>query len=96
MLRVEVPAEAVIVTEVALNDCQFKVTLCPLLIVFVLAENVMVGAGALGLELLAQDERNHKAKTRAPQQMQRRVRELMRKRLIPQHRMVRQSDARAV
>jgi len=32
------------VTDVALNACQFRVTLCPLLIEVVLAENVIVGA----------------------------------------------------
>lgn len=41
--RVEDPAVAVIVTEVALNDVQFRVTLWPLLIAFVLAEKVIVG-----------------------------------------------------
>ena len=52
-LRLEEPSDAVIVTDVALNACQFSVTLCPLLIEPVLAEKVMVGATFF--ELLAHD-----------------------------------------
>ena len=43
-VRVLDPAEAVIVTEVALLDVHVNVTLCPAGIVFVLAENTRLGA----------------------------------------------------
>jgi hypothetical protein len=42
--RVAEPSDAVIVTDVALDVCQFNVTLCPLLIVLVFVEKVIVGA----------------------------------------------------
>ncbi len=42
-VRIEDPAAAVIVTEVALDDCQFRVTGCPDVIDFALAVSVMVG-----------------------------------------------------
>jgi hypothetical protein len=40
---VDEPAVAVMVTAVALVDCQFRVTLWPVLSEFVLAERVMAG-----------------------------------------------------
>jgi hypothetical protein len=43
-VRVDDPAVAVIVTDVASTLCQFKVTLWPGLIALVLAENISVGA----------------------------------------------------
>ena len=48
-VRVDEPAVAVMVTAVALVDCQFRVTLCPVLSEFVLAERVIAGV-ALDLE----------------------------------------------
>jgi hypothetical protein len=68
-LRLEEPSDAVIVTDVALNACQFSVTLCPLLIEPVLAEKVMVGATFF--ELLAHDEEPQITAIRAPQKIQR-------------------------
>jgi hypothetical protein len=65
-VRVEDPMLAVIVTDVALVACQFRVTLCPELMEFVLAENTRVG----GLEpllvpvlvvLLLEQEHKHNA-----------------------------------
>ena len=53
------------VTEVALNACQFSVTLWPLLIVVVLAEKVIVGATFF--EELAQEEQPQIAAIRAAQ-----------------------------
>ena len=41
--RVEEPAAAVMVTDVALNAAQFRVTFWPLLMAFVFAEKVIVG-----------------------------------------------------
>ena len=69
--RVLEPAAAVMVTEVALNDCQFSVTLWPLLIVVALAEKVMVGAAFLGE--LAQEEQPQIAAISAPQEIQRTI-----------------------
>lgn len=43
-VRVELPAVAVIVTAVAFVVCQWRVTLCPALIEFTLAEKMRVGA----------------------------------------------------
>lgn len=43
-VRVELPAVAVIVTAVAFVVCQLRVTLCPALIEFTLAEKTRVGA----------------------------------------------------
>jgi hypothetical protein len=59
------------VTEVALNACQFRVTLCPLLIAAVLAEKVMVGAAFF--EEFAQEEKAQIAAIRAPQEIQRTI-----------------------
>jgi hypothetical protein len=67
--RVEEPADAVMVTEVALEDCQLRVTLWPLLIDKVLAEKVMVGATFL--ELLAQDDEPQMATITATKDIQR-------------------------
>lgn len=47
-VRVEDPTVAVIVTDVALVACQFRVTLCPELMEFAFAEKIRVG----GLEPL--------------------------------------------
>jgi len=44
-VRVADPTVAVIVTEVALAECQFRVTLCPALMEFVVAEKTRVGGG---------------------------------------------------
>ena len=44
-VRVDVPAVAVIVTEVAFVACQVRVTLCPAVIEVMLAEKVRVGVG---------------------------------------------------
>ena len=43
-VRVEEPAVALIVTEVALVVCQFSVTLCPSLMVLAVTEKTRVGA----------------------------------------------------
>ena len=68
-VRLEEPAVAVMVTDVALKACQFSVTLCPLLIVVVLAEKVMVGA--IFFMVLAQEEKPQIAAITAPQEIQR-------------------------
>jgi hypothetical protein len=70
-VRLEEPADAVMVTEVALKACQFSVTLWPLLIVVVLAEKVMVGAAFF--EELAHEEQPQIAAIRTPQQIQRTI-----------------------
>ena len=59
------------VTEVALNACQFNVTLWPLLIAVVLAEKVMVGAAFF--EELAQEEQPQIAAISAPPEIQRTI-----------------------
>ena len=69
-VRVEEPAAAVIVTEVALKACQFRVTVWPLLIVVALAENVMVGA-TFGFGMLPQEIVPQIETIRAPQKIQR-------------------------
>jgi hypothetical protein len=69
ILRVDDPAEAVMVTDVALNACQFSVTLWPLLIAVVLVEKVIVGA------ILAPESpqavKPHNAAIKAPQEIHR-------------------------
>ncbi len=63
-VRVEDPAVAVIVTDVALSACQFRVTLCPELMEFVFAEKTRVGGlePLLGLVvLLLEQEHKHNA-----------------------------------
>lgn len=68
-VRVDEPAVAVIVTEVALLDCQFSVTVCPALMAPELAENTRSG----GLPLLnpVQPQRANRATGIAPQLTQR-------------------------
>ena len=82
MLRVEEPAVAVMVTEVALNDCQFSVTLCPLLIEFVLAEKISVGP-PLDFKP-AQPTVAQTAAIKIPQEMQRTASFFIRSTLSPQ------------
>ena len=52
-VRVEEPAVAVIVTELAFALCQLSATLCPVSIEIGLAERVTVGLGGGGRGLLA-------------------------------------------
>jgi hypothetical protein len=68
-VRVAEPALAVIVTEVALADCQFKVTVCPALIAPELAENTRSGGPPLLSPL--QPESANRATGIAPQVTQR-------------------------
>lgn len=63
------PAVAVMVTEVAFDDCQLSVTLCPLVIVLALAVKVTVGVdgGVVCVELpLEQPLSPHKASNTIP------------------------------
>jgi hypothetical protein len=72
MVRVEDPAVAVIVTDVALEDCQVSVTFCPALMDVGLAERVTLGADDdVAFELLAQEEKPHTANNINPQEIQR-------------------------
>ena len=68
-VRVDEPAVAVIVTDVALADCQFSVTVCPALIAPELAENTRSGGPPLLSPL--QLESANKATGIAPQVTQR-------------------------
>lgn len=68
-VRVAEPAVAVIVTEIALADCQFRVTVCPALIAPELAENTRSGGPPLLSPL--QPESANKATGIAPQVTQR-------------------------
>lgn len=72
-VRVEEPAVAVIVTEVAFAVCQFSVTVCPALMAPELAENTRSGALPLPLALLTplQPENDNKATGIAAQVTQR-------------------------
>lgn len=70
-VRVEEPAVAVMVTDVALLACQLSVTLCPLVIEVGLAESVTLGADDVALEVPAQEERPQMANSRIPQEIQR-------------------------
>jgi hypothetical protein len=71
-VRVEEPAEAVIVTEVAFVACQVRVTPCPLLIDAGLAASVTLGAeDEVALEEPAQDEKPQTANRRVPEEIQR-------------------------
>lgn len=70
-VRVDEPAVAVIVTEVALADCQFKVTVSPALIAPELAENTRSGGPPLLSPL--QPESASKATGIAPQVTQRNI-----------------------
>jgi len=68
-VRVDEPAVAVIVTDVALADCQFRVTVCPALIAPELAEKTKSGGPPLLSPL--QPESANKATGIAPQVTQR-------------------------
>jgi len=59
-VRVEEPAVAVIVTDVAFVACQFNVTLCPALIELALAEKTRVGFVELP-DSPTQEQSPHKA-----------------------------------
>jgi hypothetical protein len=59
------------VTEVELEVCQLKVTLCPEVIDVGFAENVRVGTFDV-LELVAQEEKPHMARRSVPHEIQRR------------------------
>ncbi len=77
-LRVEVPAVAVMVTEVALEDCQLSVTDCPELMEVELAVSVTLGVdGNVVLGLLAQEERPQAASSKIPQEGEQRFFRLM-------------------
>lgn len=68
-VRVEDPAVAVMVTDVALPACQFRVTLCPELMEFVFAEKTRVGGFEPLLVLvvwLLEQEHKHNAVTINP------------------------------
>lgn len=69
-VRVEEPAEAVIVTDVAFVACQVSVTLCPLLIEAGLAASVTLGA-ELAFDVPAQEENKQTANRRVPEDIQR-------------------------
>jgi hypothetical protein len=68
-VRLDEPAIAVIVTDVALDACQFSVTLWPGLSEFVLAERVMAGA-TFGSEF-PHDAETNIAPIRIPQEIER-------------------------
>jgi hypothetical protein len=70
-VRVEEPEVAVTVTEVALVDCQVRVTFCPLLTEVGLAARVTLGVDGVALDEPAQEERLQTAKSRIPQEIQR-------------------------
>ena len=65
-VRVVEPAVAVMVTEVELVVCQLKVTLWPEPIDVGFAENVTVGTVEV-FELVAQEEKPHRARNSVPQ-----------------------------
>ena len=69
-VRVEEPAVAVIVTDVASVDCHVSVTLCPLVIDAELAASVTLGA-EVAFEGPAQEETPHTANSRVPEEIQR-------------------------
>lgn len=69
---VDVPAVAVMTTDVAFEACQLSRTLCPALIELALAAKVRLGAGELRLELLPLHAQSpHKATRNIPQVIQR-------------------------
>lgn len=70
-VRVEEPAVAVIVNDVAFVDCQVRVTLCPVLMEVGLAASVTLGVDDVGLDEPAQEEKLQTAKTKKPQEIQR-------------------------
>jgi hypothetical protein len=74
-VRLEEPAAALMVTDVALVVCQLSVTLCPLLMEFVLAEKITVGATAAFV--LPHDAEPYIAANKAPQEIQRNARFFM-------------------
>lgn len=64
------PLLAVIVTDVALVDCQLNVTAWPLVIDVALTVSVTVGpAGTICFGLLAQEPAPHKERTSVPQEI---------------------------
>lgn len=72
MVRVEDPAVAVIVTEVALEVFHVSVTACPALMDAGVAVSVTLGAeDDVAFELPAQEEKLQTANSRDPQQIQR-------------------------
>ncbi len=77
MVRVEDPATAVMVTELALVDCHVSVTLCPLLIAVVLVVRETVGADDDGLLELPQEQPRKRANRIKPQEKGRRLFRLM-------------------
>ena len=68
-VRVEEPAVAVIVTDVALVACQVSVTLCPLLIEVGLAASVTLGADGVAFEVPPHEERPQTANRRVPDEI---------------------------
>jgi len=71
-VRVEEPLLAVMVIEVALVDCQLRVTLWPLAIDVELTESVTVGVdGTVFLGLEAQEQAPHKATSKVPREIPR-------------------------
>ena len=69
-VRVAEPLLAVIVTEVALVDCQVTVTAWPLVIDVALTVSVTVGkAGTICFGLDAQEPAPHKERSKVPQEI---------------------------
>jgi hypothetical protein len=66
MVREPEPVEAVIVTDVALVDCQFNVTLCPAVIVVGFAENTRLGVPEILPEAPPQAQRPNSARSIVP------------------------------
>ena len=71
-VRVEEPAEAVIVTDDAFAVCHVSMTLWPLLIEAGLAASVTLGA-ELAVEGPAHEEKPHTANRRLPHEIQRKA-----------------------
>ena len=69
-VRVDEPADAVIVTDDASVACHVSVTLCPLLIDAALAVSVTLGA-ELAFERPAHEEKPQTANSRVPKDIQR-------------------------
>jgi hypothetical protein len=74
-VRLEEPAAAVMVTEVALVECQLSVSLCPLLMEAGLAERLTVGAAVAFV--LPHEAEPYIAANKAPQEIQRNARLFM-------------------
>jgi hypothetical protein len=71
-VRVDEPAVAVIVTDVALVACHVSVTFCPLLTDAVLAASVTLGADEeLAWEVPPQEDKPQTANNRVPDKIQR-------------------------